>query len=52
MKLVDMIIKQNMKRKTSEIVQEALTSREWEDTTEVIVSNILEVMQESRPPKT
>ena len=52
MKLVDMIIKQNMKHKTSEIVQEALTSREWEDTTEVIVSNILEVMQESRPPKT
>lgn len=41
--LAEQIIKQNMKEKTRRIVRQAL-SNEWEDTTEVIVSNILSIM--------
>jgi hypothetical protein len=52
MKLVDMIIEQNIKKKTREIMQQALSSGEWEDTTEVIVNNVLEVMQKKRPSRT
>jgi predicted glycosyltransferase len=52
MELVDMIIEQNIKEKTREIMQQALSSCEWEDTTEVIVNNVLQVMQKNRPSRT
>lgn len=52
MKLVDMIIEQNIKVKTREIMQQALSSCEWEDTTEVIVHNVLEAVHNKRHSQT
>jgi predicted glycosyltransferase len=49
-KLVGMITEQNVKEKTREIVHQALLN-EWEDTTEVIVSNVLEAGQKSQSSK-
>jgi predicted glycosyltransferase len=48
MSLVDMIVKQNIKEKTRETVQWALL-HEWQDTTEVIVNNVLSVMHKDQP---
>jgi predicted glycosyltransferase len=48
--LVSMIIGQNVKEKTQETVRQALTN-EWEDTTMVIVSNVLEAGQISESSK-
>ena len=45
--LVDRVIEQNVKEKTQGIVQQALLS-EWDDTTEVIVSNILSFIRKDR----
>lgn len=47
MDLVNMIIEQNAKEKTRQVLQQALSS-EWEDTTRVIVSNVLEAGQKSQ----
>jgi predicted glycosyltransferase len=43
MNLVGMIVEGNIKERTQEIVQQALVD-EWEDTTQVIVNNVLSVM--------
>lgn len=43
MNLVDRVIGQNTKERTRDVVQQAL-QQEWDDTTEVIVSNILSFM--------
>jgi hypothetical protein len=51
MQLVSMIIEQNIKEKTREIMQQALLN-EWEDTTEVIVRNVLEAAYKKRPSST
>jgi hypothetical protein len=51
MKLAGRIIEQNIKQKTSEIVHQALLN-EWEDTTDVIVNNVLGAMQKNRPAGT
>jgi predicted glycosyltransferase len=47
--LVDRVIEQNIKEKTQGIVQQALL-HEWDDTTEVIVSNILSFSHKDRSP--
>jgi len=47
MDLVAMIIGENVKEKTTEIVQRALED-EWEDTTEVIVNNVLAAIRDDR----
>jgi hypothetical protein len=50
MKLVGTIIEQNIKQKTREIVHQAFLN-EWEDTTKVIVDNVLETGQKSQSSK-
>jgi predicted glycosyltransferase len=50
MSMVSMIIKQNVKERTRETVRQAL-SNEWEDTTKVIVSNVLDAGQKSQSGK-
>lgn len=47
MNLVSMIIEQNIKEKTRETVRQALAD-EWEDTTEVIVNNVLEAIRDDQ----
>jgi predicted glycosyltransferase len=47
MNLVGMIIEQNIKEKTRETVQRALAD-EWEDTTEVIVNNVLGAIRDDQ----
>jgi hypothetical protein len=47
MNLASMIIEQNVKERTRETLRQAL-SNEWEDTTKVIVSNVLEAGRKSR----
>ena len=51
MNLVGMIIDQNTKEKTGDVVRQALLN-EWEDTTEVIVRNVLEAVQATPPART
>ncbi len=48
MTLVSRVIGQNIKEKTQEIVHRAL-QHEWDDTTEVIVNNILDFAPKARP---
>lgn len=48
MTLVNMVMGQNIKEKTQEIVHRAL-QQEWDDTTEVIVNNILTFAPKARP---
>jgi predicted glycosyltransferase len=51
MDLVSMICKMRIKEKTGETVKQALLN-EWEDTTEVIVRNVLEAVQPNPPART
>jgi uncharacterized protein len=51
MDLVGMIIDQNAKERTGQIVRQALLN-EWEDTTEVIVRNVLEAVHMIPPART
>jgi predicted glycosyltransferase len=48
MNLVGKVMEGNIKDRTREIVQQALVD-EWEDTTEVIVNNVLEVLHMQQP---
>jgi uncharacterized protein len=43
--LVDTIYKENLKQKTQMVVQKAL-SEEWEDTTQVIIRNLIEIVKD------
>lgn len=51
MDLVTMIRTANIKEKTGETVRQALLN-EWEDTTEVIVRNVLEAVHRDSPART
>lgn len=48
--LINQIIKENLKQKTQGIIQKAI-AEEWEDTTQVIIRNIVAVLQGSHRKK-